>query len=298
MTSKPAYSGVCNLCGAVGEFAFGEAPAFLIARAYACPECDAPLRFRNEAAAIVEVFGGGAHLSMRSLIADPNFAGKAVYNVGIGGHTRKWLARLEDYTQSNYVVDAEPGEIRGQHRNEDLLRLSFGANRFDLVTSSHVLEHVPDPAKAFSEVHRVLRPDGVHIFSVPFPWPPRPKSVTRCAIIDGEVVHDLEPVYHESPGGEPSLVFTDFGLDVLDVLSEVGFAAEIRRPSMAIDKAYRNSVIVCRPLARTIPRPDRVLRRLPEDLTRRSINARRYSKRKLRGARRRAGVLKRQLRSA
>ena len=46
-------------------------------------------------------------------------------------------------------------------------RLPFGAATFHLVVACEVLEHVTDDQTALAEIARVLRPDGVFIFSVP-----------------------------------------------------------------------------------------------------------------------------------
>lgn len=46
-------------------------------------------------------------------------------------------------------------------------RLPFADRTFDLVVSSWVFEHLPDPARTFDEVARVLRPDGRLIFLTP-----------------------------------------------------------------------------------------------------------------------------------
>lgn len=45
--------------------------------------------------------------------------------------------------------------------------LPFAAERFDVVASYQVLEHVRDPAAVVSEVHRVLKPGGVFHFNTP-----------------------------------------------------------------------------------------------------------------------------------
>ena len=45
--------------------------------------------------------------------------------------------------------------------------LPYETGRFDLVYSSNLLEHLPDPQKALSEIRRVLRADGVMIHVVP-----------------------------------------------------------------------------------------------------------------------------------
>jgi ubiquinone/menaquinone biosynthesis C-methylase UbiE len=47
----------------------------------------------------------------------------------------------------------------------DALQLPFDDGSFDVVVCSHVYEHVPDPDKMFSEIHRVLKENGVCYFS-------------------------------------------------------------------------------------------------------------------------------------
>lgn len=47
------------------------------------------------------------------------------------------------------------------------LALSFLASRFDTVLCTEVLEHIPHPKAVLSEIHRVLRPGGYLILSVP-----------------------------------------------------------------------------------------------------------------------------------
>ncbi|MFT6136972.1 MAG: SAM-dependent methyltransferase [Salibacteraceae bacterium] len=50
----------------------------------------------------------------------------------------------------------------------DGVKLPFNDNEFDVVLSSEVMEHVPDPEKFLSEIYRVLRDGGVAIITVPF----------------------------------------------------------------------------------------------------------------------------------
>jgi SAM-dependent methyltransferase len=50
----------------------------------------------------------------------------------------------------------------------DLCDLPFDAGAFDLILSSHVLEHLPDDAPALAEFARVLRRGGRAVIMVPY----------------------------------------------------------------------------------------------------------------------------------
>lgn len=50
------------------------------------------------------------------------------------------------------------GGARGQ--TADVMELPFGDETFDVVIANQMLHHAPDPARAVSEIARVLRPNG------------------------------------------------------------------------------------------------------------------------------------------
>ncbi len=108
-------------------------------------------------------------------------------------------------------------------RHEDVENLSFSDDYFDLIMSNDVFEHVPNPAKAFSECARVLKPGGVMLATIPF-HSASDLSVTRARINAGKLEHVLSPAYHGNPvSADGSLVFTDFGWDLIALAKEVGF---------------------------------------------------------------------------
>ena len=119
------------------------------------------------------------------------------------------------------------GSVINGIRHEDVMNLSFEDNSVSLIVSNEVFEHVPDPNKAFSECARVLRNGGTMLATFPF-HQNSDASIVRAKINANEVEHLLSPMYHGNPvSTDGSLVFTDFGWDVLDDLRSAGFT-EIR----------------------------------------------------------------------
>lgn len=171
--------------------------------------------------------------AVRSGLADRDLeAGAALYAMEQISPTFRWLeTHLEGVacTGSEYLGEGiEGGTVRDGVlpglRHEDVERLSFADGSFDLVVSNDVLEHVASPADALSELRRVLRPGGELIFSVPF-WIDREATVRRAERSGGEVRHLLPAAYHGDPlSAEGSLVFHDFGWDLLDWARSAGFA--------------------------------------------------------------------------
>jgi len=115
------------------------------------------------------------------------------------------------------------GELYNGIRHEDALHLSFADNSFDLLISNDVFEHVPDIKQAFREASRILNPGGILLFSIPFDLSIN-DTVRRAQMIDGQIDHILEPIYHGNPvSNEGSLLFYDFGWDIIDLCKNSGF---------------------------------------------------------------------------
>lgn len=141
--------------------------------------------------------------------------------------TYQWLAeRYPNLQGSEYFGPShQPGSIVDGIRHEDVMNLSFAAGTFDRVLSFDVLEHVPDPYCAFGELYRVLKPDGVLIFSVPFSSDSEVDIVRATLKEDGTISHHMPAEYHGNPvdpeGG--ALCFRYFGWEMLDELNNIGF---------------------------------------------------------------------------
>jgi len=108
-------------------------------------------------------------------------------------------------------------------RCENLEHLSFGDERFDLHLTQDVFEHLFDPATAFHEIARTLRPGGAHLFTTPLVRKNEPTRFCASLAPDGTVVHLVEPPeYHGNPiSPEGSLVTVNWGYDITDYIFKV-----------------------------------------------------------------------------
>jgi len=82
-----------------------------------------------------------------------------------------WIS-VDLYDRSDYI-----------DYNYDIHDLKFDDETFDVVVCNAILEHVEDPVRALSELHRVLREDGLIWVEVPFnqPYHPAPNDYWRVS---------------------------------------------------------------------------------------------------------------------
>lgn len=157
--------------------------------------------------------------------------GTSIYNTEANGPLHAALKANRGYECSEYWGDkAQYGHTVNGIRNEDLQGLSFPDASFDIVLSSDVLEHVPDPYLAHQEIFRVLKPGGRHIFTVPYGETSLCDDV-RASLVDGKIVYHAEALYHGDPvrPDEGVLVWTIFGQEMLVRLKKIGFDTELWR---------------------------------------------------------------------
>jgi SAM-dependent methyltransferase len=92
--------------------------------------------------------------------------GSAILDFGAGVGSAQQLD-MRGPSRSVAGVDVDPAVLRNPFLTEARVlengRIPFEANRFDCVVAHNVLEHVPDPLLAFSEIHRVLKHGGVFL---------------------------------------------------------------------------------------------------------------------------------------
>ncbi len=155
-----------------------------------------------------------------------------VYELSSRGSLLRWLRRHAGrVTCSEYFDGVPAGEMVNGVQCQDVQKLTYDDASFDLCTSTEVFEHVPDDARGFAELHRVLRPGGWLVFSVPITS--AVSTVERAVTEGGSVRHLLPPEYHGDRirGQGQVLVYRDYGLDIVDRLMVQGFRdARLVRP--------------------------------------------------------------------
>ena len=82
---------------------------------------------------------------------------------------------LENSTVENYVgLDIDNALEYDKNIKPDYTWngkvMPFEDNSFGCALGTEVLEHCPDPEVVLKEVHRVLKPEGIFFFTVPFLW--------------------------------------------------------------------------------------------------------------------------------
>ena len=136
------------------------------------------------------------------------------------GANRRLTEEAPAYIASHYYPDVGTGTIVNGIRCENLEHLSFGDESFDLHITQDVFEHLFNPAAAFREIARTLRPGGAHVFTTPLVRKNEPTRFCASLAPDGTVVHLMEPPeYHGNPiSSEGSLVTVNWGYDITEFI--------------------------------------------------------------------------------
>jgi SAM-dependent methyltransferase len=186
-----------------------------------CTGCGINWRVRQLARVLLDDVGahtGNHYRTVTEMVRDP------------AAH-RLQIAEVNELPALHKALSALPGLIYteyGGNNSQDLMALTYPDNSFDYLLTSDTLEHVPDFDRALREIHRVLRPCGKQIFTIPLISERATRQ--RAELIDGHVVHHLPPSHHGTLKVPPNdyLVFNEFGGDVIGRIEKAGFAVRLR----------------------------------------------------------------------
>lgn len=200
MTFSDSENFTCNICGVACKRLSAppgrEVPS--------CPACGSTVRLRSMIALLSrEIFGVE--------LAIPDFPVlKGIRGIGMSDPPELAQRLAEKFYYINTFYHQEPRLDVVEPGQEHLAR-------YDFILSSEVMEHVPPPVeRAFVNLHRMLKPDGLLLFTVPYG-------------IDGRTAEHFPELYEyslASPGGRTVLVNRrrDGSLEVFENLSFHGGA--------------------------------------------------------------------------
>lgn len=217
---KAGFAESCSVCGAFSFFTAVQGNL----REAQCASCGATKRIVDVARAISATFGPTSEEPRPLQQILSSLDGLKIFEAQASGPLHDILSVLPGYICAEFFDHEKRGSLVNGVRCEDLTHLTFKDNAFDLVITQDVFEHIPDFEKAFSEVFRVLKPSGKHIFTVPV----HPSHATQRRVAvngKGETAHILPPVYHGDPlRADGALVAVDYGSDLPALLQRQGFS--------------------------------------------------------------------------
>jgi SAM-dependent methyltransferase len=176
-----------------------------------CKQCRCSFRLRQLAEAITYIYSD-KHV-LKDAIKQGDFDNLSIAEINSCG-------TLHEIIKHSGAIYSEYGSENPSVPHEDITKLSYKNNSFDMVLNSDTLEHVPDIKKALKEVRRVLKKDGFHIFTIPVVWWRKTKQ--KASLLRNEISHHSVPSFHGA--GEPDyLVFYEFGYDMINIIEDCGF---------------------------------------------------------------------------
>ena len=98
----------------------------------------------------------------------------------------------------------------------DICNLPFEDNSYDIILCNHVLEHIPDDAKAMQELYRVMKPGGYGVFQIP-------QDLSKAVTFEDDSITNKK---------ERAKIFGQYdhvrvyGRDYFDKLRSIGFKVE------------------------------------------------------------------------
>ncbi len=177
----------------------------------------------------------------------PNYKDLVIHETSPGdrGASIKLQNECALYTSSQYFPSLTPGTIHSSgYRCENLEKLTFPDSSFDIFVSQDVMEHIFNPEKAFKEIARVLKPGGMHIFTVPIIN--KTKLSERWASMSdrGEITYHHEAEYHGNPvDAKGALVTMHWGYDIASFIMQVANTPTVIIQIDDIDKGIRAEYI-------------------------------------------------------
>ncbi len=216
-----AKKGFCPVCRRSTLFVFPDPPATVRNHAM-CVFCRSASRNRHLAKCILDEFRGKGIVRLSDFSRRPELR---VFHTASGGIISDALGKGKNIVRAEFFEGVSPGDYQGGVLCQDLENLTFPSDFFDLIISEDVFEHLKDYSRGFAEVHRVLKPGGCHIFSIPFYFDRKTESLFRRIESSYEPIGPIE--YHGDPIRGQIPAYSRFGYDLLEFLRSNGYSVKV-----------------------------------------------------------------------
>jgi SAM-dependent methyltransferase len=257
--------GRCNICGSrTIFFILNEAPKYR--ESLVCKECSTTSRYRSIARGILiaakELKTIEAE-SIKDLVKSysnlPDSSKLKIYDTQVPFYYRTSYP-IPDILSECTWIDVQTSKFRPQQRlglqlgpnttNQNLEQLTFSDDSFDIVITSDVMEHVRLDYKAHQEIRRVLKPNGIYLFTVPN-FRHKSEALIRIKITDpSDPSKDqflMEKEYHGDPNGhDMSLCYRTYGTDLDGFLRRLGFTVEYCKTEFPETAILNTELFICR----------------------------------------------------
>ena len=257
-----ALRGRCNVCGRKARFFFTD--PLLYRESLFCSVCKTNSRYRSVARGILRAVNELAGLQAQSLAElRHSRPGKSltVYDTQLPFYYSDCAYPIPDLLLRCRWINTYLSSYREHHAlglqlaphtsNQNLEKLTFPDNHFDVVITSDVMEHVRLDFEAHREIARVLKPGGVYLFTVPHYRDAR-ETVFRVAVndpLDSSTDQFLmEKEYHgdANSADHTALSYRVYGTDLDHALTQLGFTVDYTRQDFPETGIMSTELFYCR----------------------------------------------------
>ena len=170
----------CNICGRFGPIyvdmqdldTLTRHRIGLLRETLRCTTCGATMRTRTVAEALLRALADDLGITATSIeaLADVLPTDLQILDTDADSLLSKRLSGSPGWVRSLFIPGKANGAVLEDERmlNVDLEKMPFPDERFDIIITSEVMEHVRFVDEAHREIARCLRPGGHYVFTVPY----------------------------------------------------------------------------------------------------------------------------------
>jgi predicted SAM-dependent methyltransferase len=262
LSSSNDEYGKCSVCGRYSKFWYNKiidenslitvtcgfdkefTEVINITNSLHCRFCSSKFRVRCAAASLLKNLPGNNYKSIKQLVKGLGSSKLKIFETASTDGIFSNYTDTENIIKTEYFDDTPRGEYKNSIRSEDLQKLTFENESINIAVALDVFEHLSEPETAFSEIHRILKPNGIAVITVPIDE--RIEKSTRFAeVINGEIKYFREPAYHSDRLREKgALVFTEFGMDIEKNIKALGYNAVLEKYTTQKSKVNQYVIVI------------------------------------------------------